>query len=130
MSATLSERVRNGLKAYPVIEGITHREIATIHHENKIMPTQYLSITNEDLELYSPYTGLPCVVNGNVNDKDASLIYVYVEEIEDFEYIKKGIDKASLTSPQQGGETIDLVIELDDTIAGGNVFIGYRQLNN
>ena len=87
---------------------------------------QKLSIKHEDLLVYSPYTGLPFLVDGNANQYDPSLIYIYFEEIAVFEYIKPGFEHVKkLNEPENGADYIDLVIELDDDIVGGNIYIAY-----
>jgi hypothetical protein len=71
---------------------------------------------------------LLCAVDGCVNIDDVSLIYVYIKEAAEFEFIREGYTHLEkLDEPEFGDDDIDLVIELDDGIAGSNIFIGYKQ---
>jgi len=77
--------------------------------------------------LYSPYTGKSLISNGKTNARDPSLVYVYIEETGGFEYLRKGYEHLkALETPELGDDSIDLVVEIDDGITGGDAFVGYR----
>ena len=90
------------------------------------MSIQRIKINSDAGTTYSPYTGQPAFVDGEINDQDKSLTFIYIGDIGDYSFTADQYSKPDL-SPANLVDGVDLIIEVDSGWNGMNYF-GYIQI--